>query len=95
MLPAMAGLSTRHPRVIPSSTGEADENESGRTSCRSNEVDLLSAVVHEMGHLLGLADLDAGTDAGDIMTGVSSKCSARLLSRAVDSLLMEASDLML
>ncbi|MCL5281932.1 MAG: hypothetical protein M1376_18715 [Planctomycetes bacterium] len=37
------------------------------SSQAAGKVDLLTAVMHEFGHVLGFVDLDAGTDAADVM----------------------------
>jgi hypothetical protein len=53
-------------------------------------IDLLSAVSHELGHLLGLEDIDSHADYGNVMNGVLSPDSSRFVTREFPTLNADA-----
>lgn len=56
----------------------ATRRHAGRESAPAGLVDLLSALLHEMGHILGLPDLYEPKDRGDVMFGFLTRGERRL-----------------
>ena len=64
------------------------------TSQAQGRVDLLSVILHEMGHQLGLSDLNPATDPHNMMTGIYNPGQRRLPDSSVVDFLFGRGDLL-
>ncbi len=67
---------------------------SATTSQAQGRVDLLSVILHEMGHQLGLSDLDPAIDPHSMMTGIYNPGQRRLPDSSVVDILFGNGDLL-